>query len=350
VWGKSKEEAESRAYEFMAARRTHGQLLAEISQYELAEAVKALELLRPLNISLLEAVGTFLDERKKREASMTFRAAFDAFEARPGRSDGYNASLRHTRSKVEHLLDRKIVDVTADDLEHALKDLSSGTRDLRIGRLRTVFESAVRKGWININPATRLDKAKVKKTEVQTYSCEDVKRLLDDALANDKELVPYLAIAAFCGLRPEREAFELDWSNVHLDDEEPEVLVSVELSKTNRKRSVPLSDNAVAWLKAAGVKKSGRIFPFSDSTLKRKRKENHERTASEDQTAVKVVKDGLRHAFCSAHLAKHGDLTKSLLASGHTDAKVFWQHYYRAMSKEEAKEYWAIKPEFKPLF
>jgi hypothetical protein len=65
---------------------------------------------------------------------------------------------------------------------------------------------------------------------------------------------------------------------------------------------------------------------------------------------VGVVKDGLRHAFCSAHLAEHGNITKSLIASGHTDAKVFWQHYYRAMSKEEAAKYWAVKPEFKPMF
>ena len=102
--------------------------------------------------------------------------------------------------------------------------------------------------------------------------------------------------------------------------------------------------NAIEWLKAAGVKKSGRICDFSKTTRKRKKAKLHE------NTKVDVVKDGMRHGFCSAHLAEHGDITKSLLASGHTGAKVFWQHYYRAMSKEEAEKYWEVKPEFVPEF
>jgi hypothetical protein len=83
---------------------------------------------------------------------------------------------------------------------------------------------------------------------------------------------------------------------------------------------------------------------FSQMTLIRKRTANHERTGEA------VVKDGMRHSFCSAHPARHGDLTKSLLASGHTDAKIFWKHYYRAMPADDAEKYWAIKPEFKPEF
>jgi integrase len=351
VWGKSKETAESRAYEYMAARRSHGDLIAAITPHQLAEAVKAIELLKPHGIGLLEAVASFLADREKRAASKTFRAAFDAFEARTGRSKDYNDSVRHTRAKVQHLLDKKIVDVSVGDLENALKGLSPSVHNLRVNRLRTVFGSAVKKGWLESNPADRLELIKSKKKdEVEIYHAADVKRLLDDALKNDKELVPFLVVAAFCGLRPEREAFNLEWKDIHLDDKSPEVLVRPELSKTRRKRNVPLSDNAIEWLKAAGVKKSGRICDFSDTTLIRKRAKNHERTASEDQAAVKVVKDGLRHAFCSAHLVEHDNITKSLLASGHTDSKVFWGHYYRAMSKEEAAEYWTIKPEFVPQF
>jgi integrase len=345
VWGISQEEAEDRAKDVVGFRRSRGDLATELSQYELAQAVKAYELLRPVGISLLEAVGTFLDERNKRAASKTFRAVFDAFEARTGRSDDYNASLRHTRAKVEHLLNKKIVDVSVVDLENALKGLSPSVHNLRVNRLRTVFGSAVKKGWLESNPADRLELIKSKKkAEVAIYHHGDLKKLLDHALKHDKELVPFLVVAAFCGLRPEREAFNLEWKDIHLDDKSPEVLVRPELSKTRRKRNVPLSDNALAWLKAAGVKKSGRICDFSEMTLIRKRSKLHE------DTSVDVVKDGMRHGFCSAHLAEHGDITKSLLASGHTDAKVFWQHYYRAMSKEEAAKYWAVKPKFVPEF
>jgi integrase len=345
VYGETEFDAKQRAMRFINFKQKYADSSSVVAPHQLAECAKAIELLEPHGISLLEAVASFLSDRNKRAASKTFRAVFDAFEARTGRSDDYNASLRHTRYKVEHLLDKKIVDVSVGDLENALKGLSPSVHNLRVNRLRTVFSSAVKKGWLESNPADRLELIKSKKkTEVAAYHPGDLKKLMDYALEHDKELVPFLVVAAFCGLRPEREAFNLEWKDIHLDDKSPEVLVRPELSKTRRKRNVPLSSNAIEWLKAAGVKKSGRICDFSEMTLIRKRAKLHE------DTSVDVVKDGMRHGFCSAHLAEHGDITKSLLASGHTDAKVFWQHYYRAMSKEEAEKYWAVKPEFVPEF
>jgi integrase len=333
-----------RAQDIVGFRRSHGELVGELTQYELAQAVKACELLRPSGIALLDAVTTFVADHNKRSASMTFGAAFDAFLALPGRSDDYNASLRHTKARVEELLDCKIVDVTTDDLERALRDLPASTRNLRVNRLRSVFNHAVRKGCLTDNPAERLDLRKIVKDEVAVYHAEDVQKLLQDALANDRELVPFLVVAAFCGLRPEREAFNLEWKDVHLDDAKPEVIVRPELSKTRRRRSVPLSENAVEWLKTYGDRRVGRLCEFSAMTLIRKRAANHKRAG------VAVVKDGMRHGFCSAHLAKFGDVTKSLLASGHTDSKIFWQHYYRAMSASEAEAYWSIRPDFVPMF
>ena len=345
IYGESEFDAKRRAMEFINFKQKYADSSSGVAPHQLAECAKAIELLEPHGIGLLDAVASFLADRNKRAASTTFRAVFDAFEARPGRSDDYNASLRHTRAKVQHLLDKKIVDVSVGDLENALKGLSPSVHNLRVNRLRTVFGSAVKKGWIELNPADRLELIKSKKkAEVTVYHPGDLKKLLDHALKNDKELVPFLVVAAFCGLRPEREAFNLEWKDIHLDDKSPEVLVRPELSKTRRKRNVPLSDNAIEWLKAAGVRKSGRICDFSEMTLIRKRAKLHE------DTSVAVVKDGMRHGFCSAHLAEHGDITKSLLASGHTDAKIFWQHYYRAMSKEESAKYWAVKPEFVPEF
>src|SRR5258708_7192309 len=345
IYGESEFDAKRRAMEFINFKQKYADSSSGVAPHQLAECAKAIELLEPHGIGLLEAVASFLADRNKRAASKTFRAAFDAFEARPGRSDDYNASLRHTRAKVQHLLDKKIVDVSVSDLENALKGLSPSVHNLRVNRLRTVFSSAVKKGWLESNPADRLELIKSKKkTEVAVYHPGDLKKLLDEALKNDKELVPFLVVAAFCGLRPEREAFNLEWKDIHLDEKSPEVLVRPELSKTRRKRNVPLSSNAIEWMKAAGVKKSGRICDFSQITLMRKRAKLHA------DAKVDVVKDGMRHGFCSAHLAEHGDITKSLLASGHTDAKVFWQHYYRAMSKEAAAAYWAVKPEFVPEF
>jgi hypothetical protein len=60
---------------------------------------------------------------------------------------------------------------------------------------------------------------------------------MDHALEHDKELVPFLVVAAFCGLRPEREAFNLEWKDIHLDEKAPEMRsFQVELRRFEKNR------------------------------------------------------------------------------------------------------------------
>ena len=49
------------------------------------------------------------------------------------------------------------VRLRADDLDAALIGTAPATRDLRINRLRTVLNHAVKKGWLQSNPGDRLD-------------------------------------------------------------------------------------------------------------------------------------------------------------------------------------------------
>ena len=115
IYGETEFDAKRRAMEFINFKQKYPDSSSVVAPHQLAECAKAIELLEPHGIGLLEAVASFLDERNKRVASKTFRAVFDAFEARTGRSDDYNASLRHTRAKVDHLLNKKIVDVSVGE-------------------------------------------------------------------------------------------------------------------------------------------------------------------------------------------------------------------------------------------
>ena len=80
------------------------------------------------------------------------------------------------------------------------------------------------------------------------------------------------------------------------------------------------------------------MFPFSESTLSRKRADLVEKSG------VRWLKDGLRHTFASAHMAKHSDATKLMLAMGHKDLKMIWKNYYRHMTEPEAEKFWSIVP------
>src|SRR5262245_21096014 len=198
-------------------KKYFGSLIDQISPHHLSEAVRAVKLLEPTGIGLLRAVESFLSDHNRRAKSRTLREAFDAREANSDWSEPYAETIRHTKTKVYHLLDRKLVDITAEDLDAAFKDCAVSTRDLRINRMRDTFGYAIQKGWVDINPVGRLDKSK-SKSAVKIYQVLDVEKLLRAALGTDLEFVPFLSLCFFCGLRPESEAFDLNWKDVHLDD------------------------------------------------------------------------------------------------------------------------------------
>jgi integrase len=339
VYGATRHHAEARAIDLIGLRQMHGNLVAGISQHDLSEAVKSLELLQPLNIGLLDAVTRFVADHNKRSQSKTLREAFAIYEAlKTNRSKDYLDEFRHLKAKIDHLLDRPIVDITDHDLDEALKDCATSMRDARIRRLRSVFTMCVRKGWVTTNPANRLDISGASRDEVEIYHPDEVGRMLAAALEGDKGLVPFLAIAAFCGCRPENEVFNLDWQDVHIDDPKPEIIVRPELSKTRRRRAVEIPENCIAWIRASGVPLVGRVCPYSFSTLRRKRRTNRK------LSGVELIQDGLRHSYCSAHMAKYQDVNRLLLATGHSNPSMLWRHYYRVMPIDDAQRYWSLIP------
>src|SRR6266478_968952 len=53
---------------------------------------------------------------------------------------------------------------------------------------------------------------------------------------------------------------------------------------------------------------------------------------------------GMRHNFCSCHLAKFKDQNSLCLQSGHDDPDTMYKHYYKAITDKEAKRFWSIFP------
>jgi integrase len=342
---KSREAAEDEAGRLRDTRRTFGDLLTKIDPHELSEAVKALELLRSHNVSLLECVTSFLADRKRRSESHTLAEAFDAYKATRGDwSTKYAGEIHYCRRTVSDLLDVPLSDITAEDLESALAGIAPSNRNAKIKRLRSVFSEAVRQGWITSSPADRLNLTVRKVQEVRTYAVGDVQAMLQRALNTDRMLVPFLAIGAFCGLRPENELANLLWDDVHLDDEKPQIVIRPETSKTRRRRFVDVSPNCIAWIRAAGVQRVGKVFPASPKTLQRKRIALCAANQEKEWKAIAWIPDGFRHTFCSAYLTKHESVDRLLLQTGHTDPAILWRHYYRSMTKADSATYWEIRP------
>jgi integrase len=211
---------------------------------------------------------------------------------------------------------------------------------------RAVFNLGEKRGFLakGANPINSMHFVQAPRKEVEVVSNEHVRKLLDYTLENDLELLPFLVLGFFCGIRPEGELMELQWRDVHLDGEKPEVIIRAVVSKTHRMRVIELSPNAVAWLNAyrpRGGEMDGRVMKIKLHWLRTRRLSNWRAAVGKK---VKWIHDGMRHTFCSNWLAMHEKIDRLVLISGHDSVDTMWRHYYRGTTKAAAAHFWNLYP------
>lgn len=108
--------------------------------------------------------------------------------------------------------------------------------------LRTAFSFALARNYCVDNPAAKTAKAKEIEGTVGILTVAETARLLEAA---DAELVPFIAIGAFAGLR-RAELERLDWSE--LDFESGLITVQAVKAKSARRRFVKIRPNLASWL------------------------------------------------------------------------------------------------------
>lgn len=324
-------------------RDNFGVSLGNLTSAQVVEAADCYEALAAHpGVSLSDAVRGYLETLATRKGSIPFGELFDRFlQAKAQKNPFYLQHLRWARGTFEPLADRLACDISVHDLEAILEPLKPSVRDAFRRYVRAVFNFGLRLDYIASNPAAKLEPCKPAKGETEIFTPAEVRRLLESALNDDLEFLPYRVLAFFCGIRPTGELTRLDWSNVSL----PERIVTLPaaITKTKRKRFVDISEGAIAWLeayRARGGSFHGLVAPFDTETLYKRHRINY-RAAG----IAKWIYQGARHTFCSYWMAAHGnDVDKLVVLSGHDDKRTLWKHYYRATTKHEAEKFWAIMP------
>jgi integrase len=329
-----------------ARRENFGHSLVALTPARIAAAGEAYRLLDPHGVDLLDAVRSHLRVMSEKAASVTFGAAFDRFaELKQTKSAKYQQEIRHAKAKFEPLIGKLICDVSLQDIEPILDTLPAASRNAKMRRLRSVFNLAIKRGWMlsGTSPIARLDFADGQHKEVEVIPVGQVAKMLDHALKNDLELLPFLTLGFFCGIRPDGELQKIEWRDIDLADHI--VTIRPDVSKTQRRRFPEISENAIAWLEAyrqsGGRMGRGRVVPFSFSVLRKKRRANWKAIAGEK---ARWIQQGMRHTFCSNWLAIHGDINKLVLQSGHDSVDTMWRSYHKGVKKAQAEKFWAIMP------
>ena len=322
-----------------------GHSLSSLSPAQIAEAVACYERLErgAPGLSLSHAVTESLALYQARNASVLTGLLFDKFVESKGEvSARYRQELASTFRRLNSLHHILASDVTANEIEVALIEFPPAHRNAALRYLRAAFNFGIRSGWLKESPIKSLEFTKIVRDAVEIIPPSTVEKLLGDALANDVGLLPFLVLSFYAGVRPDGELQKLIWSDIDLRAEEHHVAIRPTVAKKRRKRWIDLSDNAIAWLgeyRARGGKTDGFIVPFSASTLRRKRRRNARAVGLDTWP-----QQGARHTYCSAWLRQHGDINKLVLQAGHESPTVLWNHYYQAMSPEDAAAFWNIFP------
>lgn len=228
--------------------------------------------------------------------------------------------------------------------------------------VRTVFEWGKAQGVVRANPTDGIAlPPAVGGDEVPVLSPMDVARLVVRCLPragwfegrNFPELLPYVVLGCFAGLRTERELGELSLDKIDL--EEGVVIVDAARAKSRSRRVVDLSPNAVALLRMGlpvlvdywrGVSPLGADLKLSEMGLcprNFRRRWEALRWACGWRNGRRWDGNAMRHSFASYHYALHQNEAMLKAQMGHSlDSHTLWQHYRRRVSRREAVAFWRI--------
>ena len=226
-------------------------------------------------------------------------------------------------------LETKVSDLTPGNIKFSFSKLPSGNFNSNLRLLRAVLSHGIHGSWLKSNPALSIDFIHRPRVEVQCLHPTVVEKMFRHVQENEPELLPSL-LPFWTGLR-ESELDWLQWKSINLIDPQKHVMVPAAITKTKEPRTVPLSENAVAWLEwfFANVRQpdpNERVMePWTPNRYRAARTRCYQAVVASD---AKWVHNAKRHCFASYWLALHRNLNELVLLLGHTSPAMARRHFW----------------------
>ena len=256
------------------------------------------------------------------------------------KADG--ASVRHVddlRVRLRKFADKfdgaPVATITSREIDDWLRSLKVGavTRNNFRRLIILAFNFAIGRGYATTNPATTTAEAREPKSKPGILTVEEASALLVNA---SPEIVPYLAIGLFAGLR-RAEIERLDWSEIDFDSGHIEVTAEKSKSKIAN-RFITIQPNLREWLMPFR-KLKGNLTPRDQFEFRRLFEQ-----ARKDAGVEPWPDNALRHSFASYHVAHFKDAKALALEMGHRDSGMLFNHYRALVKPKEAEHFWNIRP------
>jgi integrase len=339
---KEKSEAETFLKSKIIEQQNYGTAGMSFTEKQRAEYLECSEKLEPFNATIRDAVNFYLPHLHASNRTCTVAELVGELlnvKEADGASERYLSDLRSRLGQFAATFDGKpVAEITATEVDHWLRSLSDSetgkplaatTRNNFRRVLIVAFNFARERGYCVGNAAEKSARAKVIESAVGILTIDQIARLLESSAS---ELVPYVAIGAFAGLR-RAELERLDWREVDLESSLIEVTASK--AKSARRRFVRIQPNLARWLRPYAQLR-GEVTPLKYRELFD--------AAREAAGIEQWPNNALRHSFASYHLARFNDAAALALELGHTNSNLVFQHYRQLVRPKQAARYWNIRP------
>jgi integrase len=303
---------------------------AAISAQEIDEYHTSKKLLAQCGVSLVEAARAYvathegLLETRIDHAVSTFLDFKRSSGVDPENlriTEIYLRKFKDAFSGPVHTLDSEMV----RDWLASLKGVSNRYRNNISGSINSLLKFGAKRKW-NRKDFSPIEKFKEEVSDNAIWEPDELRKLLSSA---HSEIVSFLAIAAFAGLRTS-ELCRLDWSNVS----KGHIIVAKPDAKTRARRTIPILGNLESWL-STYRKAKGRVVPYSNVT--------NQLLKVASNAGLDWRKNALRHSFGSYRLALIDNENLVAREMGNSPA-VIYSSYHAARTKSQASDWFSIVP------
>ena len=334
--------------EFYRTERSVGESFVAIRPDEAFDARAALEILREAGVARsLRDVALDYVQRAQEEQGVNEKPLGEAMEeyvaSFPEVQDKHRTAIRQRVGgfAARFGADRNCSEVDGKSVVEFLdRHDNPKTWNNEFGYIKSFINwcAAPSRRYVASNPLAEMRAKPIAHKDPPFMAPEDVEKLFRHfEERGDAAVLAYLTLAFFCGIRRE-EIIRLSMQEEELvsaDDESIRVRMPKGWTRGMRPRTVPLGENAAAWIRAYGLGEALR-----GSSVLYSADQAHD---AADAMGIAMPKNVARHTFITMHVAAYHNEQVTQTICG-TSKEMLVQSYMGLATRAQGRAYFDIMP------